>query len=191
MRFRVLEQLPPGPALPRLSIFAALIKFDRFEWLVEKATELGVARIVPVETARSEAGLLSAAPKRSERWRKVAREGEQQGRRVAGLEIGEAVKLSAVTFTGWRARLEEQPGCLRLWQALEAAKPIDMGILLGPEGGWTDTERERLDAAGWQPVTLGPTILRAETAGIAAAALAGHWWHSSFGAEHYTERAVL
>lgn len=174
--FRVLEQLPSAPALPPLTLFAALIKFDRFEWLVEKATELGAARIVPVETARSEAGLLAAAPKRSERWRKIARESAQQSRRTSPLEIGTALKLAAIEFNGWRCRLEERPGCTGLWDALEAAVPVSIGILLGPEGGWTDGERERLDGAGWQGVTLGSTILRAETAGVAAAAVAAQWW---------------
>jgi 16S rRNA (uracil1498-N3)-methyltransferase len=176
VRFRVLDELPAAPDLPPLTLFAALIKFDRFEWLVEKATELGAARIVPVETARSEAGLLAAAPKRAERWRKIARESAQQSRRVGPLAIGEALKLAAVEFSGWRGRLEERPGCSGLWDALEAAAPADLGILLGPEGGWTDGERERLDAAGWQAVTLGSTILRSETAGIAAAAVAAQWW---------------
>jgi 16S rRNA (uracil1498-N3)-methyltransferase len=176
VRFHVLEELPPAPQLPPLTLFAALFKFDRFEWLVEKATELGVARIVPVETARSEAGLLAAAPKRSERWRKIAKESAQQSRRVSAPEIAEARKLSSVEFSGYRCRLEERPGSPPLWDALEAASPTEIGILLGPEGGWTDTERERLDASGWQPVTLGPSILRAETAGIAACALTAQWW---------------
>ncbi|MCU1259101.1 MAG: hypothetical protein JWO80_1986 [Bryobacterales bacterium] len=176
VRFRVLEQLASAPPLPPLTLFAALFKFDRFEWLVEKATELGVTRIVPVETARSEAGLLAAAAKRAERWRKIARESAQQSRRVAPLEISDALKLTAVEFSGWRCRLEERPGCSGLWDALEAAAPAEIGILLGPEGGWTDSERERLDAAGWHGVTLGTTVLRAETAGMAAAAVVTQWW---------------
>lgn len=176
VRFRVIEELAAAPELPPLTLFAALIKFDRFEWLVEKATELGAARIVPVETARSETGLFAAAPKRSERWRKIARESAQQCRRIGPLEIGEAKKLAAIEFPGWRARLEEQPGSANLWDALESAAPTEIGILLGPEGGWTESERERLNTAGWQAVTLGSTILRAETAGLAAAAVVAQWW---------------
>lgn len=175
--FRVLEQLPAAPPLPPVTLFAALFKFDRFEWLIEKATELGVHRIVPVETARSDSGLFAAAPKRSERWRRVARESAQQCRRVAAPEIGDAIRLAAVAFPGRRIRLEERPGSPNLWDCLQPGDPSEVAILLGPEGGWTNPERDRLDAAGWQPATLGSTILRAETAGIAALAIATQWWN--------------
>ena len=79
--FRILEPLPAEAPSPQISLFAALIKFDRFEWLVEKATELGVARIVPVNAGRAEKGLTSAAAKRVKHWRKIARERSQQDRR--------------------------------------------------------------------------------------------------------------
>ena len=169
--FRVLEDLGAGPPLLPLTLFVALIKFDRFEWMIEKATELGAGRIVPVEAARSEAGLLAAAAKRVERWRKIARESSQQSRRVAPPEIEEARKLGAIQFSGLRLRLEEQPGS-PLLSLEDAHQPI--GILIGPEGGWTDAERGRL--AEWSPVSLGPAILRTETAAIAAAALVAQWW---------------
>ncbi len=168
---------PPRPPLPPVTLFAALFKFDRFEWLIEKATELGVHRIVPVETARSDSGLFAAAPKRSERWRRIARESAQQCRRVAAPEIGDAIRLAAVAFPGRRIRLEERPGSPNLWDCLQPGDPSEVAILLGPEGGWTNPERDRLDAAGWQPATLGSTILRAETAGIAALAIATQWWN--------------
>jgi 16S rRNA (uracil1498-N3)-methyltransferase len=69
--FRILEPLPAEAPAPAITLFAALIKFDRFEWLVEKATELGVTRIVPVNAGRAEKGLASAAAKRVERWKKI------------------------------------------------------------------------------------------------------------------------
>src|SRR5689334_5863829 len=74
VRFQVIEELAPGPDLPEITLYLALIKFDRFEWAVEKATELGVAQIVPVDTNRAETGLFTGAQKRVERWRRVARE---------------------------------------------------------------------------------------------------------------------
>ena len=80
----------------RLILCAALIKFDRFEWMIEKATELGVAEIVPFEAARSERGLERAAHKRVERWRRIALEASQQSRRARLPEVREPVGFEAV-----------------------------------------------------------------------------------------------
>ena len=85
--FRVVETLDTPPELVRLTLCAAIVKFDRFEWLVEKATELGVAAIAPVDAARSERGLVEAARKRAERWRRIAHESSQQARRLSPAEI--------------------------------------------------------------------------------------------------------
>jgi 16S rRNA (uracil1498-N3)-methyltransferase len=175
VRFRVLEELGAGPPLAPLALYVALFKFDRFEWMIEKATELGVARIVPVETARSEAGLLAAAAKRVERWRKIAREASQQSRRVRVPEVADAVKLAAAKCSGLCLRLEEQAGPPLLSAALDGVW-TEVSVLTGPEGGWTDGERERLNEHGWRAVSLGPTVLRAETAAIAAAAIVAHRW---------------
>ena len=81
------------PAARASALYAALIKFDRFELMVEKATELGVAAIVPVNAARTEKGLLEAAHKRAERWRRIAHESSQQARRLAPPEIGGAASV--------------------------------------------------------------------------------------------------
>ncbi len=178
--FRVLEALEPGAALPPITLYAALIKFDRFEWMIEKATEIGVARIVPVEAARSDRGLLAAAAKRVERWRKIARESSQQCRRAAPPEIAEAAKLfpAVTTAAGLRLRAEEeQDGAQPLLTAMAAGAAAEhYSLLIGPEGGWHDEERERLAASEWNPVSLGPAILRAETASIVAASVAAQWW---------------
>ena len=182
--FRILEPLPAEAPGPAITLFAALIKFDRFEWLVEKATELGVARIVPVSAARAEKGLASAAPKRAERWRKIARESSQQARRVQSPEIAPPAEFSAALTDSSRYRyfLEEQPGAAALLRALPpepARRSQDaIAIFAGPEGGWTDGERILANDAGWTPVSLGHHILRAETAAIAALAICGNAWHS-------------
>ncbi len=190
VRMRVLEALPFAEPRVRLTVLAALIKFDRFEWLVEKATELGVAAIVPVAAERSERGLEDAAVKRVERWRRIAREASQQSRRVRLPEIAGPVRLepAARAAAGRRIYLEEAAGrpaadgkaqdaggnvCVTLAAALADATG-EVTLAVGPEGGWTDGERERLVAAGFLPVTLGPTILRAETAALAAVAIASH-----------------
>lgn len=176
VRFAVREVLDAGGALPPITLYVALIKFDRFEWMVEKATEIGVARIVPVEAARTEQGLYAAAGKRVERWRKIARESSQQSRRVSAPVIEEAKRVTGVVADGCRLRLEERPGAAMLLAALpKCDEPVS--LLIGPEGGWTDSERERLDGAGWVPVSLGTAILRAETAAIVAAGVAAQsWW---------------
>ena len=91
--FHVIEALPPSPFPVSITLCASLIKFDRFEWIIEKATELGVDRILPVEAARTEKGLFDASRKRSERWARIARESSQQSRRVRIPEILPAVRF--------------------------------------------------------------------------------------------------
>jgi 16S rRNA (uracil1498-N3)-methyltransferase len=178
--FRIVEPLAPEPPSPEITIFASLIKFDRFEWLVEKATELGVARIIPVDADRTEEGLARAAVKRVDRWKKIAQESSQQARRVRIPEIAAPATFAAAVSDSTAARffLEEQPGADSLLRVLPAARtPGDsIAILTGPEGGWTDRERALAAGAGWKPVSLGRQILRAETAAIAALAILGHVW---------------
>jgi 16S rRNA (uracil1498-N3)-methyltransferase len=178
VRFRILEELPAAEPAVRILLLMSLIKFDRFEWAIEKATELGVAAIVPVQAARSEKGLELAARKRVDRWRKIAKAAGQQSRRVHLPEILPPVGLAeALSSGGRRVYLEEEGGCPLLLKAI--SDPIAgeiVSILVGPEGGWTDRERTQLVAASWAPVSLGPQILRAETAAIAAVAVLSHAW---------------
>lgn len=168
--FRI-ESAIDSPSPPaRVTLCAALIKFDRFEWIVEKATELGVESILPVETTRVEKGLFEASHKRAERWQRIARESSQQSRRARIPEILSAARFDAVLgAAGARIFLDEAvaPPLLRV---LPAA--IDhVALLLGPEGGWTDRERELALSAGWSAASLGPQVLRAETAATAALAV--------------------
>ena len=183
--FRIIEALEAPPPPVQLTIFAALIKFDRFEWLVEKATELGVTAIVPVNAARSEKGLMEGARKRAERWRRIAHESSQQARRLGPPEIGEPQTLAAAIGppAGLRYFLDEKPGTPPLAAVIplpgERRGSDSVALLTGPEGGWTDAERAAATAAGWAPVSLGPLVLRAETAAIAAAAILTHGWWAS------------
>ncbi len=166
--FRTLEKLEAQPSRQRLVLCAALIKFDRLEWMIEKATELGVTEIIPVNTTRSERGLERAARKRVERWRRIALEASQQSRRAFLPEVREPAELREVLAlpAAHRYALDEKPG-----GRPPARSSDDAAILIGPEGGWTDEERESFLAAGWTPASLGPLILRAETAAIAALAI--------------------
>ncbi len=172
VRFRILETLESPAPLKPLTLYMALIKFDRLEWAIEKATELGVTRIVPVECARSEAGLSAASVKRSERWRKIARESAQQSRRVSAPEVAAVQKVQGLRAAGLSCRMEEQGDCPFLTEVLRTGTG-EVSLLVGPEGGWTDGERSALDQAGWLRAWLGPLVLRAETAAVAALAIAG------------------
>jgi 16S rRNA (uracil1498-N3)-methyltransferase len=177
--FRVVEPLAAVPLPVHLDLYAALIKFDRFEWMVEKATELGVERIVPVETARSEKGLLEASRKRSERWLRIARESAQQARRAQAPEILPAVRFHPGLAPDARCRLcLEEASAPPLLAALPATRTAGdrAALLVGPEGGWTDPERLAAAGGGWQPVSLSPLILRTETAATAALAILLNAW---------------
>ena len=174
VEFRVVDALDPGQALPPLVILAALIKFDRFEWMIEKVTELGVKAVVPVAAARTEHGLLQAAAKRVERWRKIARESSQQSRRVKVPEVRDAIALGTALRLDYSLKiaLDEAPGGESLLEsARDWDRSGDLAICIGPEGGWTDGERAAMRENGWASASLGPTIVRAETAAIAAAAI--------------------
>lgn len=168
--FRTLEKLPAPEESPRLILLAALFKFDRFEWMIEKATELGVSEIIPVETIRTERGLDRAAHKRIDRWRRIALESSQQSRRAHLPEIAESISFAAALQreAALRIALDESPATAPLHPPSRADS---VAILLGPEGGWTEEERTQFIAAQWTPASLGPLILRAETAALAALAI--------------------
>jgi len=177
--FRILEPIESPPPPVHITLCAALFKFDRFEWAVEKATELGVESILPVETTRSEKGLFEASRKRSERWQRIARESSQQSRRAHLPEILPAVRFPAALGLEAQHRyfLDEAtaPPLLSLLPAARTSAAT-VALLIGPEGGWTDAERTQAIAAGWSPVSLGPTILRAETATVAAISIVAAAW---------------
>ena len=156
-----------------ISLYLAVFKFDRFEWALEKCTELGVARIVPMIARRTEAHLASAAGKRVERWRKIALEAAQQSRRLAPPEIGDPVKLKAAveSAAGLRIVLAESEEQVMLGDLLSGAEEVSLAV--GPEGGWAAEELALFEGAGWKRASLGPTILRAETAAMVGVAIAG------------------
>jgi 16S rRNA (uracil1498-N3)-methyltransferase len=177
--FRVIEALE-SPEFPvHITLIAAIVKFDRFEWMIEKATELGVERILPMEAARTEKGLFEAARKRAERWGRIARESSQQSRRTRVPDIMPAVRFEACLAepAGYRYFLDERgaPPILSLLPERRTAADA-VAVMLGPEGGWTDGERQSAELAGWLAASLGPLILRAETAAAAALAVVGSAW---------------
>lgn len=172
--FELNEPIPPKPSPPPLALYPALFKFDHLESIVERGTELGVDEFRFVIAERSEKGLERAAEKRIERWRKIALESSQQSRRdrLPVLHLPVRLRDAALQATGERLLLDEEGGVsLPTVLGGAGAGPVGVNLLTGPEGGWTDQEREMLRAAGWTSVTLGPLILRAETAAIAGAAV--------------------
>jgi 16S rRNA (uracil1498-N3)-methyltransferase len=159
-------------ALPQITVYLSIFKFDRFEWALEKLTELGVSHVVPMIAQRTEQHLVKAAAKRAERWRKIAREASQQARRISPPEIAEpvALKKAIAQEQGSRIVLSEVEEHVSLKAALRECR-TPLALAFGPEGGWSETELELFSASGWKPASLGHTILRAETAAIAAVAI--------------------
>ena len=181
VEFELREAVAAGPTLD-LTLLTSVFKFDRMEWAIEKATELGVAAIVPVIARRTDKHLAHAAMRRAERWRRIAHEASQQSRRsdVPAIEdptrLAERVKAASSVQ---RVVLAEQERGMTLRGVLEeaiakaGAEMPELEIAIGPEGGWAPEEAALFDANGWRAASLGPRILRAETAAIAALAVIG------------------
>lgn len=172
--FRTLERVALTEPLVHIHLYIALIKFDHLELVLEKATELGVERITPVETIRSERGLEKAAGKRIIRWRRIALEASQQSRRDRLPVVDEPVRYrDALDDTALRRFvLDEDRSGMPLLEAVSLRALGDqIALLIGPEGGWVEEERRAAEEIGWRKVTIGQQILRAETAAISALAI--------------------
>jgi len=172
VEFSLAEELPAQAVVP-ISLYLAVFKFDRLEWAIEKCTELGIAKIVPVIARRTEPHLAASAAKRVDRWRRIALESAQQSRRIAPPEIADPIKLKqALEANGQRIVLAETEHQTMLRDLLEGNEESrEVSLAIGPEGGWGDDELAQFDQSGWQRASLGPTILRAETAAISAVAI--------------------
>jgi len=172
VEFELAEEIP-APASPDLTLLLAIFKFDRMEWAIEKCTELGVRRIIPVIARRTDSHLASAAAKRVERWRRITVQASEQSRRVMPTEISSPIRLREAAQVSAKLRIvlaetEEQKMLLHV-----LGQPDESVLLaIGPEGGWTEDELDLFRTQGWLSASLGPTILRAETAAIAATVLA-------------------
>jgi 16S rRNA (uracil1498-N3)-methyltransferase len=179
VRFNLIAEVQADPALP-VTLVLSIFKFDHLEWALEKATELGVAAIAPVIARRTEKHLAQAAEKRAERWRRIVHEASQQSRRsdVPLIYPPELLANRArANSTATRIVLAEQERGTSLRQVMEElaesarTEMPTIELAIGPEGGWAPEEVALFDTNGWRAVSLGPRILRAETAAIAALAL--------------------
>jgi 16S rRNA (uracil1498-N3)-methyltransferase len=159
-------------SLPTIHLYLAVFKFDRFEWAIEKCVELGVHRIVPVIARRTDAHLVPAAQKRVERWRRIAHEAAQQSRRDTApqIVIPERLEKAIMDVAGRRIVLSESEKDHSIHDQIGIE--LELALAIGPEGGWTEKELSLFKQNGWVSASLGRTILRAETAAIAAVAIA-------------------
>ena len=174
----------PCPAEPRflLTLFQCTLKQDKFEWVLQKGTELGVARFVPVISQRSVVRPADALHGKYPRWRAILREATEQCGRAripelaAPLTWAEALTaVDGLRLVAWEAAQERRPlvaavGELAIAARTTGARP-QLAVAIGPEGGLATAEVAAAQAQGWEAVSLGPRILRAETAAISVAAI--------------------
>lgn len=172
VEFELGDAICTAASLP-VTLALSIFKFDRMEWAIEKCTELGASRIVPVIARRTESHLAAAAPKRVERWQRIAREAAEQSRRTLPPEISQPVQFKEVLAIPGDTRivLAEIEEELMLKDALRQRSEGQIVLAFGPEGGWTAAELQQFRDAEWTWASLGGTILRAETAAIAALAV--------------------
>lgn len=176
--FALLEEISRANLSLEITILLAVVKFDRFEWALEKATELGVDKIVPLAADRSDKALLSAAPKRAARWRKILIESAQQARclRPPALEeLERALLVFSRIAAPVKLLFSERSSAASVQTVMSEAaskqlgqRPPQIALAVGPEGGWTDREFTAASAAGFQEASLGKNILRTDTAAVAA-----------------------
>ena len=179
--FALVERLETRQPRLAVSLLLSIVKMDRFEWAIEKATELGVSEIVPLAAERSERALVRAAPRRAERWAKILRESAQQSRRLRPPDLRPMASsesaFCAANTSRLRLLLSERLAAPPMREVIPvgssasappSARPISLAI--GPEGGWTDAEFAAAASCGFVEAALGENILRTETAVTAALA---------------------
>lgn len=174
VEFSLVEQIPVRESHLRIHLLLSIVKFDRFEWSLEKATELGATEITPLSAARCDKPLLAAAAKRQRRWERVLIESAQQSRRLRPPALNSVAKPSAA-FSQSQASakifLSERDEAPPIREILTSVQGPDVTLAIGPEGGWTEAEIAAARSAGFAEASLGENILRTETAVISALAI--------------------
>jgi 16S rRNA (uracil1498-N3)-methyltransferase len=160
----------------KVTLYQCLLKKDHFEWVLQKCTEVGVSRFVPVISARTVARESASSKNKQARWEHILREAaEQSGRgRIPVIEPPMAFAEALADSAGFDARLIawEEEQAARLSATMTGSERAKIGLYVGPEGGFGVDEIEMARSQGVQAVTLGRRILRAETAAVVFAALA-------------------
>lgn len=174
IEFRLVEPVAVEESKLRIRLLLSIVKFDRFEWCLEKATELGVAEMVPIAASRSEKALVQAAAKRAERWRKILFESAQQARCLRPPNLVTIIRPEQafkICSEGLKILLSERREAKATRELISGAKSQEIALAIGPEGGWTDEEFAAAERCGFREASLGKQILRTETAVIAALAI--------------------
>lgn len=174
VEFELGEEIPTE-AKTHITLALSIFKFDRMEWAIEKCTELGAEEIVPLIAHRTDTHLAAASVKRIDRWKRIAREAAEQSRRATLPEVAMPLRIkeAAGLQTTNRILLNESEEQVNFTDALDSCTPGSSLLLaIGPEGGWTEAEQQLFRASDWVSASLGETILRTETAAIAAVAIA-------------------
>ncbi|HXT85973.1 MAG TPA: 16S rRNA (uracil(1498)-N(3))-methyltransferase, partial [Verrucomicrobiae bacterium] len=174
IEFVLVEKIPASGSPLEIRLLLSIVKFDRLEWCLEKATELGAGEIVPLAAARSEKALVLASSKRAQRWRKILLESAQQSRRLRPPTLAPVAKsqdVFASASENLKIILSERGEAPPLHEILNAASSQQVCIAIGPEGGWTEEEFASAARSGFREASLGREILRTETAVIAALAV--------------------
>ena len=175
VEFSLVEPIPASAPRLRIDLLLSIVKFDRFEWCLEKATELGVTNVIPLAAARTDKPLIAAAQKRRERWSKILVESAQQSRRLRAPllgEIGSTDKIFSGAAAGLKIVLSERRDAATMRVVLEPASAASTASLaIGPEGGWTDEELSAARRENFVEASLGENILRTETAVVSAMAI--------------------
>lgn len=160
----------------KITLYQALLKLDRFEWILQKGTELGVVGFVPMITERCIIGSLEEISKtKTERWWRVLMNAAEQSRRGRMPTLRPAALFPTACEEAGRGGLtvipweEEKERSLRSVLTAAEQPPFSVNLFIGPEGGFTPHELHQAESYGAIPITLGPRILRAETAGLVAA----------------------
>jgi 16S rRNA (uracil1498-N3)-methyltransferase len=167
----------PGRGEPdlQLTLFQGTLKAQKFEWVLQKGTELGVSRFVPTVCRRSVAHNFDTLAKKRARWQRIVREAAEQSGRGRLPRLEPAILLpdafQDARSNQLRLMLWEEAAGPALKQVLAGVKARAISIFIGPEGGFTADEAALARQSGLQPVKLGPRILRAETAGIAVSSV--------------------
>ena len=197
VEFALVEKLPARHSPLKITLLLAIVKFDRFEWAIEKAVELGVDEIVPVAASRSEKGLIAASTKRAERWQKILLESAQQSRRLGVPRLHESApprEAFQVANGSIGLLLSEQANAKPMRDVLEPlvaeSRPgqiINLALAIGPEGGWTEEEFTLARASRFADVALGENIMRTETAVSAALAALQYAFRQSRARQHVRE----
>ena len=176
------EIAPPPPACPRIAVGFGLIKGDGMDWVLQKATELGAAQLLPMITARTVVRPNAArTDQQMRRWQSIALEAAQQSMRWDVPAVAEPAPFNAwcaeSDSTACRLILWEKPGGLALRKRLCGnPRPESVVLAIGPEGGFEPGEIETAERSGFEAVSLGARILRAESAVLAALAIVQYEW---------------